>query len=197
MTCLAIKRSARFTVVWLLLGLLLLLSSCSSEIQQDPRDFLLQSQSGMVSLSDFRGQVVLLFFGYTHCPDVCPATMNNIATALHQLADDERANVQVLFVTVDPQRDSLEYLSEYLRFFQANIIGLSGTPEQIHQAAKAYEVGYFRQGTENNPDYQMLHSSKLFLINAEGKLSDIMGYKTASEDIAATLRQWLNPPIAG
>lgn len=184
-------------VAWLALFLLLALTSCSAENMNDPRDFALLSQSGPVSLSDYRGKVVLLFFGYTHCPDVCPAALNNVATALAQLGEQERANIQVLFVTVDPQRDTLEHLEEYLGFFQAGIIGLSGTPDQIHQAAKAYQVEYYKREVEGESDYEMLHTSRLFLINTDGKVSDIMSHQTASEDIAATLRQWLNPPING
>ena len=176
MNCSAIQRSA-----WIS-GLLLLLASCSSEPAQDPHDFLLRSQSGPVSLNDFRGKVVLLFFGYTHCPDVCPATMNNIATALGRLEKKEADRVQTLFVTVDPERDNVARLKEYVAYFHPDILGLSGSIEQIKRAAGAYDVEFFRQGEDNAADYEIIHTSRLFLINTDGVLSDIMSHKTAPEE---------------
>jgi protein SCO1/2 len=118
--------------------------------------------------------------------------MNNVAEALRQLSDAEKARVQVLFVTVDPERDNVERLEKYSGFFHANIIGLSGSIEQIKRVAGAYGVEFFKQRTENEANYEVIHTSLLFLINGDGELSDIMSHKTAPEDISIALRQWFN-----
>ena len=170
---------------------LLLISGCSSEPQSDAKDFTLQSINGPVSLSDFKGKAVLLFFGYTHCPDICPATMNNVANALRSLKE-EAAQVKVLFVTVDPERDSAEHLAKYVAFFHPNITGLTGSPEEIKRTAGGYDAEFFKQVTEGSKGYEMIHTSMLFLINSEGKILDIMSHHTEPDDIAIALRKWLN-----
>ncbi|WP_157821255.1 SCO family protein [Mariprofundus ferrinatatus] len=173
----------------------LLLSSCTSE-PQNAKDFTLQSVDGPVSLHDFRGKTVLLFFGYTHCPDICPATMNNVAMALRMLKE-QASQVQVLFVTVDPERDSAEHLAKYVAFFHPNITGLTGTPEEIKRAAGAYDAEFFKQDAQDPDGYEMIHTSMLFMINSEGKILDIMSHHTEPDDIAIALRNWLNSGSAG
>jgi len=175
----------------LALFLLLLLTSCGSNEVQNAKDFTLQSVNGPVSLHDFKDKKVLLFFGYTHCPDICPATMNNVAMALRSLKA-EAEKVQVLFVTVDPERDTAEHLAKYVAFFHPNIIGLTGTAEQIKSAAGAYDAEFFKQVTEGRQGYEVIHTSMLFLINSEGKILDIMSHHTEPDDIAIALRRWLN-----
>jgi len=192
MKCLSRREAAHKSAVWLAVCFLFALASCSAENLKDSHDFTLQSVAGEVSLHDFSGKVVLLFFGYTHCPDICPATMNNVATALGQLNDVEKKMVQVLFVTVDPERDSVEYLKKYVGFFHAGIIGLSGSAEQIKKAASAYGVEFYKLDGNNTGGYEVIHTSRLFLINRDGVMSDIMSYKTAPEDISTALRKWFN-----
>jgi len=157
-------------------------------------DFMLNSSRGPVSLQQFRGQAVLLFFGYTHCPDVCPTTMSNVAAAMDLLSDEEKKQVQPLFITVDPVRDTVSHLAEYVSFFHPKIIGLSGSEAQIKKAAKAYSVQYFRDELSDagKDNYYMNHTSYLFLIDPDGKIADMMSDHTAPEDIAAALRKQIS-----
>ena len=170
---------------------LFLLSGCSSEPQTDAKDFTLQSVNGPVSLHDFSDKTVLLFFGYTHCPDICPATMNNVASALRSLKD-QADNVKVLFITVDPDRDSAEHLAKYVAFFHPGITGLTGSADEIKRTAGAYDAEFFKQVTEGSKGYEMIHTSMLFLINSKGKILDVMSHHTEPDDIAIALRKWLN-----
>jgi len=105
-------------------------------------DFTLQSWRGSVRLADFRGQVVLLYFGYTWCPDVCPTNLGAIAQALQRLPPPVRARVQVLFVSVDPERDSVQRLKTYTAFFHPQMLGLTGTPPQLARVAQLYGAAY-------------------------------------------------------
>lgn len=168
-----------------------MLSGCTPEPQNDARDFTLQSINGPVSLHDFRDKTVLLFFGYTHCPDICPATMNNVASALRSL-NDQADNVKVLFITVDPERDSAEHLAKYVAFFHSNITGLTGSADEIKRTAGAYDAEFFKQVSEGSKGYDMIHTSMLFLINSKGKILDVMSHHTEPDDIAIALRKWLN-----
>ena len=118
--------------------------------------------------------------------------MNNVAMALKSLGALSE-QVQVLFVTVDPDRDTAEHLAKYVAFFHPNIIGLTGTFEEIKQTAGAYDVEFFKQGgDEGSGRYEVIHTSMLFMINSEGKLLDIMSHHTDPDDIAIALRKWLN-----
>ena len=105
-------------------------------------DFTLSSVSGPVSLSDFEDKAVLVFFGYTHCPDVCPTELVRMGHVLNNLTASEREQVRGLFVSIDPARDTLQRITEYVNFFHPSIIGLTGTNEQIHQVAQQYFVLY-------------------------------------------------------
>jgi len=172
---------------------LFLLSDEGSENpgEQINGDFLLQSSAGPVSLQQFRGKAVLLFFGYTHCPDVCPTTMSNVAAAMDLLSATEQAEVQPLFITVDPVRDSVAHLAEYVGFFHPKLIGLSGSDAQIKEAAGLFSVQYFRDewADAGKGNYYMNHTAYLFLIDPDGKVTDLMSEHTSPEDIAAALRQ--------
>ncbi|OIO67539.1 MAG: hypothetical protein AUJ57_11200 [Zetaproteobacteria bacterium CG1_02_53_45] len=185
----SVRRSSATLLVCLSM---LLISSCSAQQQGQSDDFTLQSVTGPVSLSDLRGQIVLLFFGYTHCPDVCPATMNNVASALRQLDTTDAKRVKVLFVTVDPERDSAEHLAKYLSFFNPDFIGLTGSPQAIKKTTAQYDVELFIEGDNKSDSYEVIHSSLLFLINGDGKIADVMSHHTEPDDIAIALRKWLN-----
>ncbi len=177
-----------------LVALLLLLVSCGAEPQQSAKGFTLKSLTGPVSLHDFKGKAVLLFFGYTHCPDVCPATMNNVAMALRTLGE-QADQVSVLFVTVDPERDSVTHLEKYAAFFHPNIIGLSGSQEEVRGAAAQFNVEFFKQVGEEKDRYEVIHTSRLFMINWSGEILDVMSHHTEPDDIAIALRKWLNSDL--
>lgn len=157
--------------------------------------FRLHSASGVVTLEQFRGQVVLLFFGYTHCPDICPTTMSNVAAAMDLLTPAEQQKVQPIFITVDPERDSAGHLAEYVGFFHPKMIGLSGTMQEIRQAAKNFSVEFFVDNGSDNAskgNYLISHTSYLFLIDKQGKVSDMMSSFTTPQDIAATVRKYVS-----
>jgi protein SCO1 len=133
-----------------------------------------------VTEANFKGKVTLLYFGYTNCPDVCPATLYNVDRILKQmgpLAD----RVQLLFVTVDPDRDSLPVLNQYANLFGPNIIGLRGNADQLYALARRYRVVF---SVVKTPVYSVTHSAAVYVFNAEGKPQFIIaGLDTNAPDI--------------
>jgi len=119
------------------------------------------------SLADYRGKVVALFFGYTHCPDVCPTTLADMATVMRSLGK-EADKVQVLFVTVDPERDTRELLAQYPPAFYPTFIGLSGDAAATAQAANAFNIKYEKQASKSG-SYTVDHSAGTYLISPSGK----------------------------
>lgn len=107
-------------------------------------DFTLQSADGPVSLSDFRGKVVLIYFGYTSCPDVCPTSLGALSAALKQLSPREMDRVQPIFISVDPERDTPGKMVEYVHYFHPKMIGVTGSIEQVRKVADRYGA-YFRK----------------------------------------------------
>jgi protein SCO1 len=135
-------------------------------------DFTLTNQYGThTSLSQFRGRVVLLYFGYTHCPDACPMTLSLLKESMEKLGND-RNRVQVLFITVDPERDTAQKLKSYVPYFDKDCLGLTGSPEEIAKVTKDYDVSYEKEpaDAESNAGYFMSHSTSVYLINPEGEL---------------------------
>jgi protein SCO1 len=121
-----------------------------------------------VTATDYRGKVVILYFGFTHCPDECPTTLANLAGALHALGS--RANdVRVLFVTVDPDRDDLPTLRKYVETFAPQIDGLRGTPDAIAMLARRYRVTYQVTPASSGQDYEVMHSDSVFFFDTAGR----------------------------
>lgn len=143
-------------------------------------DFALVDGEGqIVHLSDFRGKIVLLYFGYTFCPDVCPTTLADLSQIQRRL-DDQAQNIQVLMVTVDPERDTPEIIGPYVKTFHPSFIGLSGTSTEI--AAVAEGFGVFYEPEETGDDYYFIaHTASVFLIDQQGvfRLMYPFGMKTA------------------
>ena len=132
------------------------------------------------------GRYSLIFFGYTFCPDVCPTTLSDLTEALTLLGQDAD-KVRPLFVSVDPGRDTAEYIKEYVSYFHPNVLGLTGTEEQIKQAAKAYRVYYAREKGEadaDEEDYTISHSSIVYLMGPDGKFMTHFSYGTDPSQIA-------------
>lgn len=131
-------------------------------------DFHLTDHNGKPrTLADFRGKVVALFFGYTHCPDVCPSTLVDLGQAMKMLGKDAD-KLQVLFITVDPERDKPEMMAKYIPAFHPSFLGLYGDAQATAQAAKAFYVGYQKQPTTSG--YNMDHSVGTYLIDPSGKV---------------------------
>ena len=145
-----------------------------------------------VSEADFRGQFMLVFFGYTYCPDVCPTALTIVADAIKLLGGQGDA-VAPVFITIDPQRDTPEQLAMYVSHFHPRLVGLTGTPEQLTAAAKAYKVYYAKAPHEDGDshDFAMDHSSVIYLIGPDGKYLDSFGTGASPEIVAARLREFL------
>jgi protein SCO1/2 len=155
-------------------------------------DFTLPSQNGQpVSLQDFEGKIVLLYFGYTTCPDVCPTTLADIHVAREALG--KRADeVQVIMITVDPERDTQEVMADYMSHFDSSFIGLTGTPEQIAQVATYYGIFYEKQEGDSALGYLVDHTATVMVIDREGYLRVVFPFGTAAQDIASDLKYLLS-----
>jgi protein SCO1/2 len=138
----------------------------------------------------FRGKWMLVYFGYTSCPDACPTTLSEISLALDALGP-LAPKVQPIFITIDPERDTPTVLADYVKTFDPRIVALTGSTEQIAAAAKAYRVSYARVATGDGGNYLMDHSSIVYLMDPAGRLSTFFPPDTTSERIVDALRQLL------
>lgn len=153
------------------------------------KDFSLMGTDGKRhALADFQGKAVLIFFGFTQCPDVCPTAMLRAVEARQKLgADGER--VQVIFVTIDPERDTQEVLKEYVTAFDPSFLGLYGSADEIRSTAREYKVFYQKVPTAGS--YTMDHSSFNYLYDAKGKLRVALRHTQTSDEYASDIRKVL------
>jgi protein SCO1/2 len=138
---------------------------------------------------DFRGQPIAIFFGFTACPDVCPTTLADMTAFMEELGPDAD-RLHWLFVTVDPERDTPEQLANYLTLFDPRIVGLTGKPAEIADAAKAWRVSYRRVPLDGG-GYTMDHSASVFLMDARGRFAGTIDYKESAEVALEKLRMLL------
>lgn len=179
------RRLVRFALASMLLCLSSAVHSDSSEI-----NFSLIDQEGKTfHMRDLRGKVVMVFFGYTHCPDVCPIELQHVSTALRQLGEDA-VNVRGLFVTVDPEQDTPGILAEYLNYFDAGLIGLTGSKAQIDAAASQFRVKY-QKNHYSSSQYTMEHTANLYVVDQTGQLNTIVPFGFPAAHIEALLRDLL------
>ena len=158
----------------------------------DDSDFTLSAISGPVALSDFEGKAVLVFFGYTHCPDICPTDLARMGQVLNALTPAEQAGVRGLFISIDPERDTPQRIADYARFFHPSIIGLTGTPDDIERIAKQYLVLYQKAEIgESQAGYLMDHSTKTYLIGRDGHLEKVLGHELEASQVLAAVRDVL------
>jgi protein SCO1 len=139
------------------------------------------------SMNDFKGKVVVLFFGYTHCPDVCPTTMSDLKKTM-QLLGDKANEVQVLFVTVDPERDTQEVLAQFVPGFDPRFIGLRGTVEEVAANLSEYKVYAAKVSEPGKSGYTMDHSAGLYVFDKTGAPRIYLGYGEKPENIAHDLQ---------
>ncbi len=157
--------------------------------------FTLVDQTGAtVTDEDFRGRPMLVFFGFTYCPDVCPFTMQALAQALDQLGDDGDI-FQTVFISVDPERDTPEQLASYVASngFPENVVGLTGSPDAIRAAADAYRADYDVIADDPNAsDYLIEHTSVVYLMDADGRFVEPFTHASTPDEIATRLRNYLD-----
>ncbi len=134
---------------------------------------LIDGHGHAVSDSDFRGRFMLVYFGYTHCPDACPTTLSDLAAAIDKLPAADRARLVPLFITVDPERDTPDMLGEYARAFGPAFVGLTGNTTQITSAEAAYHV-YAKRHPLKNGDYAMDHSSIIYVMGPDGSYRGVI-----------------------
>jgi len=184
--------------------LVLLLAGCGNEpvplhgrnIQHVMPDlaFALTDHDGQqVTAADYRGKVVLLYFGYAHCNDICPTTLTTLTRAVRNL-DNQTDQVRILFVSVDPQRDTPEVLHHHAMHFSPQVVGLTGSEKHLAELAKRYRVSYSYSEPDAKGDYEVYHSSAIFVFDRDGKVRLLQEEKLGAEAIADDLRRLLNTP---
>lgn len=195
-------RKTRWTV-WLIAGALVLgalaVGGTSYVLRLDQEaggsasiggPFTLVDQDGnAVTEQDFAGRLMLIYFGYTFCPDVCPTTLQTMSVAMEQLGDDAK-DVAFVFVTVDPKRDTVAQMKSYVSLFKPGPVGLTGSEEQVAAAAKAYRV-YYNLHDEEGDDYLVDHSSFVYLMDREGHYLTHFGPNATPEQMAQKIEEAL------
>lgn len=153
-------------------------------------DFTLTSANGDISLSDYRGKLVLIYFGYTFCPDICPATLANVGQSLKELgtkADD----VQLIMISLDPERDTPEKLAEYVAHFHPSFIGVTGSQEDLAKIAALYGIFYEKTDGSDNTGYLINHTATLLVIDREGYLKLVFPFGVTVPEIVDDLKYML------
>ena len=169
----------------------------SAQESQPPVTFtapfsLTDMQGNAVNETTFLGKPTLYFFGFTQCPDVCPTTLNTLAGWLNEIGPEQAARLNVVFVSVDPARDTPEVLRGYVTAFHPQIMGVTGSEEQLRQAAKVFMVYYAKVPlAEGSEDYTMSHSSMILMADAQGQFAGTLDAHDAPEDALAQLRALL------
>jgi protein SCO1 len=153
-------------------------------------DFTLTSAAGPVSVSEFRGRAVALFFGYTSCPDVCPTTLLRLSNALERLGD-KRSEVQVVFVSVDPERDTPERAGAYARAVDPGFVGLRGSPEEIADVAAKYGIYYAKAEGSDATGYLVDHSATVIVLNEAGQIELLWSPAVSADEMARDLEALL------
>jgi len=153
--------------------------------------FVLTAHTGeTVSNNDFKGRYMLIYFGYSFCPDVCPIELGKMSAAMTMLENEgyDISPLQPIFITVDPERDTVEELANYVTDFHPSLIALTGSPEEIDAVAKAYRVYYKKREQEGMDGYLMDHQSVIFVMDPEGKYVRLFSSRNTPADIADAMK---------
>ncbi len=151
-------------------------------------EFTLTSEKGPVSLKDFRDKAVLISFGYTSCPDICPTTLAKISSAMDSLGESDAAAVQTLFISVDPDRDTPEKTHKYASYFHPSFIGLSGTPEEIALVAQKFKAFYGKIEVESEMGYTVGHTGSTYLLGPDGIVRTLISHDSTADEFASAVR---------
>lgn len=167
-------------------------TSTPSERYNPKGNFTLTDTSGTpFELQDLRGKIVLLFFGYTSCPDACPTTLAKLQRAFNRLTAEQIEQVRTLFISVDPKRDTPGVLKDYVEYFGVNAMGLTGTKAEIDKVVNAYNAHYLIIPGETDNWYTINHTTTVFLHDKEGKVRYLFLYDETSEQLAEAIRKHL------
>ena len=137
-------------------------------------DFTLFQGDKPVKLSDFQGKLVVMYFGFASCPDVCPTTLTIIASALKQLTHEELEQIQPVFISIDPERDQGEQLDAYAAYFHPSFIGITGTPEEVQKVINQYGGFFIKVDSDSALEYLVEHTSKTYIISKDGQYVSIL-----------------------
>ncbi|MCF6189989.1 MAG: SCO family protein [Cocleimonas sp.] len=154
-------------------------------------NFTLHEGDKSVSLSDYDGKIRFIFFGYTSCPDICPTSLAFVSSSLKQLTPKELAQVKVFFISVDPDRDNVEKLHDYTKYFHPNIVGVTGTKSEIDEVVKKYGAAYRKVKSDSAMGYLVDHSASIYVVGKNGKVVDMLPHGLPVEAITKTIRQLL------
>jgi protein SCO1/2 len=170
-------------------------SDGSSTIQVIPDklggDFTLMQDDTPVKLSDFQGKLVVMYFGFASCPDVCPTTLTIIASALRELTPEELEQVQPIFISIDPERDQGENLMAYATYFHPSFIGITGTADEVTKVANQYGAFFFKSKSDSAMDYTLDHTSKTYLVSEGGKYMTILPHDMTRDNLLEAIREEL------
>ncbi|NNJ91037.1 MAG: SCO family protein [Gammaproteobacteria bacterium] len=155
-------------------------------------DFVLQSKYGEFDLKDYRGKLVLIYFGYTFCPDICPTNLSHLTQALNELNETELSRIQPIFLSVDPERDSLDHLDNYVKYFHKSLIGVTGDELTIATVAKKFGAAYQKVTGESEGGYLIDHSSFTYLVDQKGQLKESFPHASDPLLMVKTIRNYLN-----
>lgn len=142
------------------------------------------------TLADFKGKVTVFFFGFTQCPDVCPTALAELAQTLEVLGD-QAGQVQVVMISVDPERDTLPIMQQYVKTFNPDFIGLTGTPDQLAATAGSFKAYYAKVPTAKPGEYTMDHAASFYVFDRDAQARILLGGNSAAADMAADIRQLL------
>jgi protein SCO1/2 len=195
------KRTFSFHILLSIVVGLFVMTSCTSyefkgatiEPPDVAVDFTLTDQNNNAfRLADQRGKVVVIFFGYTNCPDICPATMSDMQVVMNRLGD-QRDQLKVVFITVDPERDTSERLQRFIGMFNQDIIGLTGDPATLSSVYKAYGAGATRRDLPDSAlVYAMDHTATSTIIDKQGQRRLLFGFGTSVDDMFSDLSALIN-----
>lgn len=158
-------------------------------------EFTLFGSEGAVSLSDFRGKVLAIYFGYTQCPDVCPTNLSLLSSALKQMTRDELAQFQGIFISVDPGRDDPQSLAQYTQYFHPKIMGISGAPGDLDPIVANFGAYYEKTAYSNSAMiYGIAHTSEIYVMNRKGSMVGILPHAASPKEIIHQLRAAMASP---
>jgi len=154
-------------------------------------DFTLFQGGKPVRLSDFHGKLVLMYFGFTSCPDVCPTTLTIIASALKQLTPEELDAVQPVFISIDPERDQGEKLDAYATYFHPSFIGITGTPDEVQNVANQYGGFFVKVESDSALGYLVEHTSKTYIVSKDGQYVSVLPHDMTRDLVLSAIRSGL------